>query len=52
MKKERKYTKKRITWMPNESSEREKLKLNVDLFPCTWGTFATICFTIYNISKS
>ena len=21
----------------------------MDLFPCTWGTFATVCFTIYNL---
>ena len=23
--------------------------IDADLFPCTWGTFATVCFTIFNL---
>ena len=23
--------------------------IDADLYPCTWGTFATICFTIFNL---
>ena len=23
--------------------------INADMFSCTWGTFATICFTVYNL---
>jgi hypothetical protein len=24
--------------------------IDPDMYPCTWGTFGTICFTIYNLS--
>ena len=23
--------------------------INADMYPCTWGTFATICFIVYNL---
>src|ERR1700678_1324034 len=23
--------------------------IDADLYPCTWGTFATVCFTIFNL---
>ena len=25
--------------------------IDADLFPCTWGTFATVCHTIFNLPK-
>jgi hypothetical protein len=34
---------------PTASATSINSSIDVDLFPCTWGTFATICHTIFNL---
>ena len=34
---------------PTPTSTSINCSIDADAFPCTWGTFATICFTIYNL---
>ena len=34
---------------PTPTTSSINSSINANSFPCTWGTFATICFTIYNL---
>ena len=34
---------------PTLSAASINSSIDADMFPCTWGTFATICFTIHNL---
>ena len=34
---------------PTSTTASINYSINADLFPCTWGTFDTICFTIFNL---
>lgn len=34
---------------PSSTTASINCSINVDTFPCTWGTFTTICFTIHNL---
>ena len=35
--------------MPTATTASINSSIDADMFPCTWGTFTTICFTIYNL---
>ena len=34
---------------PTPTTTSINCSINADMFPCTWGTFDTICFTIFNL---
>jgi hypothetical protein len=36
-------------YTPTPTTASVNCSIDADMFPCTWGTFATVCFTIYNL---